>query len=63
MPCHNYDLPTSRREFLRRAGCGFGAVALAALMRQPVLAAPSANNPALALLPQRAGTHPSAAEA
>ena len=40
MPCHNYDLPTSRRAFLRRAGCGFGAVALAALMREPVLAAP-----------------------
>ncbi|MDQ3623949.1 MAG: DUF1501 domain-containing protein, partial [Verrucomicrobiota bacterium] len=55
MPCHNYDLPTSRREFLRRTGCGFGAVALAALMGEPVLAAPSAANPALARLPQRAG--------
>ena len=41
MPCHNYHIPTSRREFLHRAGCGFGAVALAALMREPVLAAPS----------------------
>lgn len=41
MPCHHYDLPTSRREFLQRAGCGFGAVALAALMREPVLAAAS----------------------
>src|ERR1700759_3134074 len=38
MPCHRYDLPSSRREFLRRAGCGFGAVALAALMREPALA-------------------------
>ena len=41
MPCNNYDLPTSRRDFLRRAGCGFGAVALAALMGERVLAAPS----------------------
>jgi hypothetical protein len=41
MPCHRYDLPSSRREFLRRAGCGFGAVALAALMGEPVLGAPS----------------------
>jgi hypothetical protein len=55
MPCHRYDRPTSRREFLRKAGCGFGAVALAALMREPVLAAPSVNHPALAQLPQRAG--------
>ena len=55
MPCHNYDLPTSRREFLRRTGCGFGAVALSALMGETVLAAPSASNPALARLPQRAG--------
>jgi hypothetical protein len=55
MPCHNYDLPTSRREFLRRTGCGFGAVALAALMGEQVLAAPSASNPALARLPRRAG--------
>jgi hypothetical protein len=55
MPCHNYDLPSSRREFLRRAGCGFGALALAALTGERVLAAPSATNPALARLPQRAG--------
>ena len=27
-------LPTSRRAFLRQAGCGFGAVALAALFAQ-----------------------------
>ena len=55
MPCHHYDIPGSRREFLRRAGCGFGAVALSALMREPVLAAASPNNPGPALLPQRAG--------
>ncbi len=39
MPCHNITLPGSRRDFLRTAGCGFGAVALAALLRQPALAA------------------------
>jgi len=55
MPCHHYDLPSSRREFLRRAGCGFGAVALAALSREPVLAAPSESNPALLKLPNRPG--------
>ncbi|MCB1209858.1 MAG: DUF1501 domain-containing protein [Verrucomicrobiales bacterium] len=32
MPCHRFDLPSSRRDFLQSAGCGFGAVALAALM-------------------------------
>lgn len=32
-PCRNYrPLPLSRRAFLRQAGCGFGAVALAALL-------------------------------
>jgi hypothetical protein len=32
-PCHRLTaLPASRREFLRQAGCGFGAVALAALL-------------------------------
>ena len=51
MPCHHYDIPSSRREFLRRAGCGFGAVALAALMREPVLGAPV--NPFAAKLPHR----------
>ena len=39
MPCSNIDYPTSRRHFLRSAGCGFGAVALAALLRQPVFGA------------------------
>lgn len=32
MPCHRYDHPTSRRDFLQTAGGGFGAVALASLM-------------------------------
>ncbi|NBV87888.1 MAG: DUF1501 domain-containing protein, partial [Verrucomicrobia bacterium] len=31
MSCNNIEEPASRREFLQRAGCGFGAVALAAL--------------------------------
>jgi hypothetical protein len=51
MPCHNYDHPTSRRDFLRRTGCGFGAVALAALMGEPVLGAPTFDSPNLARLP------------
>lgn len=32
MFCHRYDRPSSRRDFLQTAGCGFGAVALATLM-------------------------------
>ncbi|MEN3941634.1 DUF1501 domain-containing protein [Prosthecobacter sp. SYSU 5D2] len=55
MPCHNYDIPNSRRAFLRRAGCGFGSVALAAMMREPLLGAPSPANPVLKQLPQRLG--------
>lgn len=55
MPCNNFDIPTSRRQFLRRAGCGFGAVALAALMKEPVLGAASPANPALTRIPQHFG--------
>ncbi|HUE71857.1 MAG TPA: DUF1501 domain-containing protein, partial [Pirellulaceae bacterium] len=34
-PCHRYrPLPLDRRSFLRQAGCGFGALALAALTAQ-----------------------------
>ena len=55
MPCHNFDHPTSRRDFLRKAGCGFGAVALAALMGERVLGAPSAFNPAQALIANHKG--------
>jgi hypothetical protein len=55
MPCHHYDLPTSRREFLRRAGGGFGAVALAALMGERVLGAPTSPNAVPWKLPQKAG--------
>lgn len=31
MPCHRYDLPSSRKDFLQTAGAGFGALALASL--------------------------------
>jgi hypothetical protein len=55
MPCHNYDIPTSRRQFLSRAGCGFGAVALAALMKEPVLGAGTVPSPALTRIPQHFG--------
>ncbi|MCX6952133.1 MAG: DUF1501 domain-containing protein [Verrucomicrobia bacterium] len=39
MACNNFTYATSRRDFLRTAGGGFGAVALAALLRQPVFGA------------------------
>jgi hypothetical protein len=45
MSCNNFDHPTSRREFLRRAGCGFGAVALAALLRETALATSPTETP------------------
>jgi hypothetical protein len=38
MSCNQIDVPASRREFLQRAGCGFGAVALAAMTEQAGLA-------------------------
>jgi len=55
MPCHNYDYSYSRRDFLRTTGCGFGAVALAALMGERVLAAPTVPGDVKWKLPQRAG--------
>jgi hypothetical protein len=55
MPCHNYDIPTSRRQFLSRAGCGFGAVALTALMKEPLLEAATMLPPALTRIPQHFG--------
>ena len=51
MSCNNIEEPTSRREFLQRAGCGFGAVALAALTQQSSAAAASALNPVAAKIP------------
>lgn len=54
MRCNNIDHPTSRREFLSRAGAGFGAVALAALTGQPGFAkAPP--NPVADKIPHRLG--------
>ncbi len=55
MPCHHYDSVSSRRDFLRTAGCGFGAVALAALTRSPMLAASAQLGTANAALTGRAG--------
>jgi hypothetical protein len=55
MPCHNYTPVSSRRDFLRTAGCGFGAVALAALTRTPLLAASGGLTRASAALTGRAG--------
>jgi hypothetical protein len=55
MPCNHFDYPASRREFLYRSGCGFGSVALAALMGQPVLGAPDSPGTVAAKLPRRAG--------
>ncbi len=55
MPCHNYDFSTSRREFLRRTGCGFGAVALAALMGERVLSAATQPGVAPWKIAQRTG--------
>jgi hypothetical protein len=55
MPCHRYDPVFSRRDFLRTAGCGFGAVALAGLLGQPVLGKAAGLPANAAKLPQRAG--------
>ncbi len=40
MSCQRFDLPTTRREFLQTAGCGFGALALASLESQAAQARP-----------------------
>ncbi len=55
MPCHNYTPVTSRRDFLRTAGCGFGAVALSAMLGQPMFGASSALPTGAKRLPARAG--------
>lgn len=54
MPCNNIIQPTSRRDFLRSAGCGFGAIALSALTGQSVMGAGAAN-PVSAKIPHRLG--------
>ncbi len=57
MPCNNIDHPSSRREFLSRAGAGFGAVALSALTGENLLGATAgkAPNPVAAKIPHRFG--------
>ena len=55
MPCHNFDFPTSRRQFLRTAGCGFGAVALAALTGQRVAGAAGSLADSARQITRRAG--------
>ncbi|MEI6872410.1 MAG: DUF1501 domain-containing protein [Verrucomicrobiota bacterium] len=52
MSCNNIEEPTSRREFLQRAGCGFGAVALAALTQPASAASVPALNPIAAKIPR-----------
>ena len=55
MPCHNITHATTRRDFLRTAGCGFGAVALSAMLGQPVLGASAKPSAAAAPLTTRRG--------
>lgn len=55
MSCNRIDHPTSRREFLSRAGAGFGSVALSALTGKNLLAGNSAPNPVAAKIPHRLG--------
>jgi len=50
MPCHHDTPVASRRDFLRTAGCGFGAVALAALSQSPLLAASGGLTPRFATI-------------
>ena len=54
MPCYNFELPASRREFLEKAGSGFGALALAALTGESILQGAS-TNPAASKIPHRLG--------
>ncbi len=54
MPCHNIEIPTSRRQFLSTAGAGFGAVALSALLGRSVLASTNPN-PVAAKIPHALG--------
>lgn len=54
MACQNIHIPGSRREFLRRAGGGFGAVAFSILSGQNLLASGPAT-PAAGKIPHRLG--------
>lgn len=55
MSCSNIDIPGSRREFLSRAGSGFGAVALSALAGENLLASSAAPSPVAAKIPHHFG--------
>lgn len=52
MACHRYDIPTNRREFLTRAGAGFGAIALSAMTGRSASGAP---NPVAERIPHKLG--------
>ena len=54
MPCNRIDHPHSRREFLERAGSGFGAVALSGIAGRNLFAAGPAN-PVANKIPDRIG--------
>lgn len=53
--CNRIDHPNSRREFLSRAGAGFGAVALSAMTGENLLARAAAPNPVAAKIPHTLG--------
>jgi Protein of unknown function (DUF1501) len=55
MPCYNFSPISSRRDFLRTAGGGFGAVALAALTASPLIAGTGGATRAGAALTNRPG--------
>tara|TARA_R110002096_G_scaffold16106_33_gene55237 strand:+ start:2864 stop:4285 length:1422 start_codon:yes stop_codon:yes gene_type:complete len=54
MACNNIDHPNSRREFLAKAGAGFGSVALSAMLGQP-LHANTVPNPVAEKIPHALG--------
>ncbi len=54
MRCNHFDIPESRREFLCKAGGGFGALAYAALTGDSLMAA-TTENPVAAKIPNRLG--------
>jgi len=55
MSCNRIIQPTSRRDFLRSAGTGFGALALSALTGRPLFGAGAPANPVAAKIPHRIG--------
>ena len=55
MSCNRIEQPHSRREFLGKAGAGFGAVALSALTGENLLGATKAPNPVAAKIPHQLG--------